>query len=153
MSVTERGIFRELLDECWAVGSVPSDFPSLAEIAVCTASEIEAAWPNLAPCFVVLPNGDLRNEKIEKIRAEQVALSEKKRHAGQKGGTTRWKNGSTAIADDSSAIAVLGSAQAVPSHQSKAKQSTAIALSAAGPMGPPPHTEANGAVSQNEDPF
>ncbi len=86
MTVTERGIYRELLDECWCEGSLPPEPSALAEIARCTLPEMEAAWPALASCFVPRPDGRLVNTKIATVLMAQREAYERRTNAGRKAG-------------------------------------------------------------------
>ena len=45
------GIYRELLDRCYAQGSIPKDHSKLATIAKCTEADIEHYWPTLGANF------------------------------------------------------------------------------------------------------
>ena len=90
----ERGIYRELLDECWIEGSIPDDLPRLAEIARCPVGVMAEAWPNIKPLFTECDWGDgmyLTSRRLEAERSEEdrrrIAMSE----GGKKGAETRRK--------------------------------------------------------------
>jgi len=89
MNVTERGIYRELLDECWIEGSIPADYNDLAEIARCTRVEIAAAWPALASSFSERPDGRFVNDKITRVLAAQTEAYQRQVEAGRRGGLER----------------------------------------------------------------
>jgi hypothetical protein len=40
----ERGLYRELLDECWIEGSIPDDLPRLAEHRRCPSWSLNSSW-------------------------------------------------------------------------------------------------------------
>lgn len=86
MTVTERGIYRELLDECWCEGSLPADMESLADVVRCSVEEMTAAWPALESSFFVRPDGRLVNPKIAIVLAAQNEAHERRVNAGRKGG-------------------------------------------------------------------
>ena len=52
-----KGIYRELLDECWVKGYVLSNLEDLAEIVGCEEEVIEKYWHMLSKCLVLLDNG------------------------------------------------------------------------------------------------
>lgn len=90
----ERGLYRELLDECWIEGCIPDDLPRLAEIARCPLGVMAEAWPNMRPLFIELEYGDgmyLTSRRLEIERSEEdrrrVAMS----NGGRKGAATRRK--------------------------------------------------------------
>lgn len=77
MSYVERGLYRELLDECWEEGAIPDDIGKLAEIARCPAGVMAEAWPNIRPCFTPCEGLDgmfLESPRLEQIRTEQDAF-------------------------------------------------------------------------------
>ena len=52
-----KGIYRELLDECWVKGYVLSNLEDLAEIVGCEEEVIDKYWHMLSKCLVLLDNG------------------------------------------------------------------------------------------------
>src|ERR1035437_7375538 len=86
MTPAERGIYRELIDECWLAGSIPHDMDELAEIACCTPSEMAEAWPNIKGCFSERPDGRFVNDKIARVHLAQLEVLERQRDSGRKGG-------------------------------------------------------------------
>lgn len=89
MSYIERGLYRELLDECWAEGSIPNDIDELADICGCPADVMASAWQVLSKCFIEIDNGRLINEKLHSLRTEKDAERAKKALNGQKGGIAK----------------------------------------------------------------
>ncbi len=90
MTVTERGIYRELLDECWCEGAIPPDLESLADIARCTVQEMTAAWPALTSSFTIREgDGWLVNDKIVRVLAAQREAHTRRVEAGRKGGYSK----------------------------------------------------------------
>lgn len=88
----ERGIYRELLDECWLEGSIPDDVDRLADIAGCPRGVMAEAWANLKPMFVPVEGLDgmyLSNRRLEVERSEDDAYRVRMAHAGRKGGLAK----------------------------------------------------------------
>lgn len=138
MTVTERGIYRELLDECWVEGSIPSDLQSLADIVGCDLPTIEAAWARVAPCFTeATVNGRQRlfNPRLTTVRQGQRSAYIKRvqdaRVAGLASGDKRKKgNGRSTVVQPS-----LNGSQ--PIEKSRV-ETTLTTRTVAGPNGPPP---------------
>lgn len=129
MNMTERGIYRELLDECWIEGSLPSDLDGLAEIAGCPLAQMRAAWPALQSSFTERPDGRIVNDKIARVHAAQFEAYERQVKAGKKGARKRWAPHSDPI----------GTLQGRDSNREE-RETTSLpkAGGAAGPQGPPP---------------
>jgi uncharacterized protein YdaU (DUF1376 family) len=91
----ERGLYRELLDECWVEGSIPDDIVRLAEIARCPVGVMAEAWPEMRGLFVEIDGLDgmyLTSRRLEIERSEEdrrrVAMS----NGGKRGAQTRRKH-------------------------------------------------------------
>ena len=87
LTYIERGLYRELLDECWEEGAIPDDISVLAEIARCPVGVMAEAWPNIRPCFEPVEGMDgmfLQSPRLEQIRTEQDAyrLKQSQRRKG-----------------------------------------------------------------------
>ena len=87
MNYVERGLYRELLDECWEEGTIPDDISKLAEIARCPVGVMAEAWPNIKPCFEPVEGLDgmfLQSPRLEQVRTEQDAfrLKQSQRRTG-----------------------------------------------------------------------
>ncbi len=91
MSYIEKGLYRELLDECWAEGFIPSDLEKLADICGCPVEVMANAWQVLSKCFVD-DNGVFINERLEKERTELDKIRVKRSLAGSKGGHAKLLN-------------------------------------------------------------
>lgn len=106
MTYIERGLYRELLDECWIEGSIPNEINELADICGCPSDVMANAWQTLSLCFVV--DGDrLRNEKLETVRTEQDQKRVKNAENGRKGG----------IAKAASSLDIVANAKPLPSNR------------------------------------
>lgn len=84
----ERGIYRELLDECWVEGSIPDDVAQLADIARCPLDIMEAAWPQIRALFTA-SGEDLVSRRLEIERSADDAERVRKAMAGRKGGLAK----------------------------------------------------------------
>ena len=69
MSLAARGLYRELMDECWLKGSVPSTVAGIADLLGLEECEIEPLLPQIIRCFDVV-NGSMTSPFIEEIRTE-----------------------------------------------------------------------------------
>lgn len=85
MNYIERGLYRELLDECWADGSLPNDIPELAEICGCPDDVMENAWQVLSKCFIDRGDGRLVNDKLESLRTDTDKTRLARAESGKKG--------------------------------------------------------------------
>lgn len=121
----ERGIYRELLDECWIEGNIPDDVARLADIARCPIGVMAETWPNIKPLFCECDWGDgmyLTSRRLEIERSEEdrrrVAMSQ----GGKKGAATRLKvlqGGSTPSSSSEQFIAKQSSSGASASAASR----------------------------------
>ena len=89
MSYIERGLYRELLDECWVEGSIPNDIKELADICGCPENVMADAWQVLSSCFELLDDNTLINEKLHSLRTEKDVERLKKAENGKKGGLAK----------------------------------------------------------------
>jgi hypothetical protein len=69
MTLAARGLYRELMDECWLKGSVPSLVAGIAELLGFDESEIAPLLPQIIRCFDVT-NGSMVSPFIEQVRSE-----------------------------------------------------------------------------------
>lgn len=86
-----RGLYRELIDEQWLEGSIPSEIEQLADICDCPVDVMHENWPSIAGCFEVGDDGRLRNPVIEIYRTVKDAERVDKKNAGRKGGLAKAK--------------------------------------------------------------
>lgn len=85
MNYVERGLYRELLDECWEEGTIPDDPLKLAEICNCPPGVMVEAWPKIRPCFTASEGLDgmlLVNLKLESLRHASEEKRVQQRLAG-----------------------------------------------------------------------
>jgi len=127
----ERGIYRELLDECWDKGVIPDDIEKLAEIARCPVGPMAEAWPNIRRLFESVEGMDgifLQHRRIEIERSVEDKERIRKANAGRKGGLAKAANAKQNLAALSSASGPLASSSSSEQlEQSKAVQSLGVA--------------------------
>ncbi len=89
MDYIARGLYRELLDECWAEGFIPSDPAKLAEICDCPKQMLEKCWQLLSICFEEVSPGILVNKRMHEERTEQDSKRAKLAISGKLGGIAK----------------------------------------------------------------
>ena len=104
MDYIERGLYRDLLDECWVEGSIPNDIEKLADICGCSIEVMANAWQKLSKCFQLLDNVFI-NERLENERTEKDAHRVKMALAGQQGGKQKSLNNNDVETDTSKSLA------------------------------------------------
>lgn len=115
MSYIERGLYRELLDECWSEGFIPDDIERLADICGCPVEVMANAWQMLSKCFANAGNGFLYNERLEQERTDMDRTRANRARAGAAGGRAKASNGAVSDAN-CQANASNGLANASKSH-------------------------------------
>src|SRR5689334_11591018 len=88
-SVTAKGLYRELIDMQWDMGSLPEDGNRIFAISGATQEEWEKGWHLCEPKFPVV-NGKRINPRIEALRAKVSELSTSRSAAGKAGAAARW---------------------------------------------------------------
>lgn len=122
MSPEARGLYRELLDEFWAEGSLSEDMAQLADAANCPVEMMVRFWPEIGPCFEER-DGRLYNRKMD----EQRTATDRARIAMAEGGSVGGKKSNSftrAKAAEANAKGTLNQPEAMPDI---AEQSRAIA--------------------------
>jgi len=99
MSYIERGLYRELLDECWAEGSIPSGIFELADLCNCPEQVLADAWQKLGKCFADAGNGRLINLRLDEERTETDRNRAAKALAGKAGGLAKSHAATPGVAD------------------------------------------------------
>ena len=89
MTVEERGLYRELLDHCWAEGSLPADPKLLRKIARATSREFSRSWP-LVSCQFVVRNSRLYCPKVDEKRPDLLCVKLSRSKAASTAVTARW---------------------------------------------------------------
>jgi uncharacterized protein YdaU (DUF1376 family) len=91
MTYVERGLYRELLDECWAEGFIADDVHHMAEICGCPVDVMASAWQVLSKCFRLL-DGVWINDRMELERTERDSIRANRARAGKIGGLHKSLN-------------------------------------------------------------
>lgn len=104
MNVTERGIYRELLDECWLEGSIPANMEDLAEIAGTDVETMTLAWPAIVTSFVERPDGRFVNDRITRVLAAQQEAHQRAVDSGRRGGKARVAKGASRVSKQESRV-------------------------------------------------
>lgn len=71
LSWAEKGLLRELLDECYLGRTIPADVEGLAELLAVDATEISDLLPRLLRWLTMSGDGRLESHWIERVRANQ----------------------------------------------------------------------------------
>lgn len=74
MDWAARGLYRELMDECYLKGCIPASLEGIADLLDCDVEEIANLWSQVARCFDPHPLDETKviSPFIETIRAEQL---------------------------------------------------------------------------------
>lgn len=91
MDYITQGLYRSLLDECWAEGSIPTEMSEIADICGCPEQVLTDAWHMLSRCFA-LRQGRFINIKLDSVRTDQDKVRAIKALAGKAGGSAKSKN-------------------------------------------------------------
>jgi uncharacterized protein YdaU (DUF1376 family) len=91
-----KGIYRELLDCQWDMGSLPMDTERLRTIVGATAAEWSEAWPLIESKFTVV-EGRRQNLRLEAHRAKSIA----KQRSGKLGGLAKASKAGSKTASES----------------------------------------------------
>lgn len=86
MSFSERGVYREMLDEQWERRTLPDDPEAVAELITTTdaqRAEVIAAWPVVRRKFVTTTDGQIQNTRLERCRREYRTYLREKSKGGK----------------------------------------------------------------------
>jgi uncharacterized protein YdaU (DUF1376 family) len=114
LTYVERGLYRELLDECWLRGAIPDDPAKLAEVCGCPLGVMSEAWLNLKNLFEPVTGLDgvfVYNSRLDEERTESDKLRAVRALAGRKGGIAKHR---------------LAFGKQVPYSSSRAEQSSSM---------------------------
>jgi uncharacterized protein YdaU (DUF1376 family) len=89
-TVTARGIYRELLDCQWEMGSLPANTAALQRLIQATAKEWRSWSVVLERKFPVGPDGLRRNLTLEKHRSKSLELNARHRRGAEATNAKRW---------------------------------------------------------------
>jgi uncharacterized protein YdaU (DUF1376 family) len=85
-SLTAKGLYRELLDAQWDMGSLPSDPHDLQQLAGATAAEWRTWDQFVATKFPLCADGRRRNSRLEQHRQKALHVSAVRSEIGRRGG-------------------------------------------------------------------
>jgi uncharacterized protein YdaU (DUF1376 family) len=123
LSIVQRGIYRELLDECWVKGFISDDVVELARICAISVSLMERHWPAVRTLFVQVKGVDggfLTSERLERERAQidkrraQAADAGRRSAAARNGRSTTVQRPSTNTAQHNTTQALVTQAAELP---------------------------------------
>lgn len=122
MSYVERGLYRELIDECWVEGAIPDDLAALAEICGCPFDAMADAWAKIRPCFVEHPDNPalLVNPRVEDVREGIEDKRAKASRAGQLSASKKVQPMSTSVERP---LTTVDDRQPIKEKESKEKES------------------------------
>lgn len=115
MSILERGIYRELLDEQWAQGCIRDEADALSEILDDSQQVLAIAKQVLSKCFTEISPSVWQNLTLEEQRTENDKLRSKRKIAGTLGALAKAKS-------PASAEQVLASAEQVPYREREERE-------------------------------
>ena len=121
MSYIERGLYRELLDECWVEGFIPNDISILAEICGCPNDVMANAWQVLESCFELVDDKYI-NKKMESMRTSKDAERLAKSLSGKKGGDSKSLNSKPKKASAKQVLASARQVLAPPNIEEKRRE-------------------------------
>ena len=103
MNWAERGLYRELMDECYLHGSIPGDSEGISDMLGDDTEVIAALWPRISRCFELDPEdpGRVISPFIEDVRTRQDAKRRVRADSGKAGADKRWQGDGTSHTDDS----------------------------------------------------
>lgn len=121
MSYVERGLYRELIDECWVEGAIPDDLAALAEICGCPFDAMADAWAKIRPCFVEHPDNPalLVNPRVEDVRE---VIEDKRAKASRAGQLSASKKGQPMSTSVQHPLTTVDDRQPIKEKESKEKE-------------------------------
>ena len=88
LTISERGLYRELLDHCYSEGSLPNDERTLAMIAAVAPVEFRKSWRRVSSLFEE-HSGRLYHWKVTEIRNGLLRWHRGRAEAGKRGGLAK----------------------------------------------------------------
>ena len=89
LDATGRGIYRDLLDQCYVAGDFELDKEWICNLCRCTMEQLEAAWPKLEKSFPARSNARRYNALAEVFRKQYFAYVNKQKKHGKSGAEKR----------------------------------------------------------------
>lgn len=137
LSLSERGLYRDLLDLCYQDGSIPYDERRLRLMAACGDEEFTLAWEKVKSMFTER-DGRLYNEKVSEVRGRIEEWHEGRRRAGRKGSLAKaeLKLSSSSASSSASAKLKLSFNSATSSAKAELKPTTTTTTTTNNPLPP-----------------
>jgi uncharacterized protein YdaU (DUF1376 family) len=92
----EKGIYRELIDQCWVAGGISSNPEDLARFVGEPVDYFRGVWAKIHKKFRVRGDG-LISKRLEQDRRRLKEVRKKRKDAAQKGADQRWKDKRTTM--------------------------------------------------------
>ncbi len=92
LSLAGKGLYRELLDYCYLMGSFPADESKIKSISNSDGHDFARAWKQVRPLFTLISNQDgerFVHPKVNEVRSRLDSYDEQRKEAGRKSGRTR----------------------------------------------------------------
>lgn len=145
-----RGLYRELLDECWAKGCIPDDPTLCADAIGWPAKDVAKHWAAVREMFVDIGDGLLINERMENERTDNDRLRVTRAVNGRRGGKASGEarrskpkqNEASASTAEATGFSIEASSSSSSSEQSK---SSSVGLESSSPSAALAPREARGA--------
>ena len=90
MTPAQRGVYRDLLDQCYLKGSLPTSVKELASLAATNLRTFVTIWEQICNKFAQKNDGRYHHQKVDEIRSRMLKFSLERISSGQKGATSRW---------------------------------------------------------------
>lgn len=91
LSNHEKGLYRELIDECWINGSISSSPELLCSTLREPLEVVSSIWQKISYKFIPAGRGRVTSKRLEKDRLRLEVIREKRIAAGQLGGLAKAK--------------------------------------------------------------
>lgn len=92
LDATGRGIYRDLLDQCYAAGDFEYDPELICALCKCTPEQLEQAWKRIEKSFVKRRNGRFGNGVADIFRKDYFAYVENQRKIAKDAAAKRKGN-------------------------------------------------------------
>lgn len=111
MSLAERGLFREILDELYQNGSIPDEPELIRRIVGASEREFRRSWPKVRSILVKTETGDLTHPKVQDLLSELLILSERRKRSSSTAATARWSKQRQKIERNAGLLHAVGNTQ------------------------------------------
>lgn len=106
MTWEARAIYREIMDEIWLHGSVPTKIEEIAELVKIPLEIVTSNWSAVHECLIEKKHNpdELTSERMEEERRRRNKIKRLKKNAGKLGGQAKAKNHASKNLASASAI-------------------------------------------------